>query len=152
MDWDQYVALLQKLEEEVSEHKEEFDLILGIGRGGLIPATYLSHHLKLPMAARMVSSYKDELKTKYLIEGQVSHTLQELKDKRILIVDDIVDSACTLKQQIESLNADEKIKPKLIRTAVLVLKPVTPFKPDYYIISVDPGVWVKFPYEFYENM
>lgn len=68
------------------------DYILGIARGGLVPAVYLSHRLKLPMLSVRISlrdhSHTDDLEV-------VANKLRQ--GKRILVIDDICDSGDTLR-------------------------------------------------------
>jgi hypoxanthine phosphoribosyltransferase len=71
----------------------KYDCIIGLKRGGLIPAVYLSHHLCVPMYVADVShelSKGDNLDWHDTI-------LPEIKPgSKILIVDDILDSGYTL--------------------------------------------------------
>jgi hypoxanthine phosphoribosyltransferase len=68
------------------------DYILGIARGGLVPAVYLSHRLDVPMLSVRISlrdhSHTDDLEV-------VANKLR--KGKKILMIDDICDSGDTLR-------------------------------------------------------
>ena len=68
------------------------DCIVGLTRGGLMPAQELSHLMNIPMVAVQYSSKKGE--------GDKTHEneLPSIKGKSILLVDDICDSGHTLRE------------------------------------------------------
>ena len=66
------------------------------------------------------------------------------EDSRVLVVDDIFDTGCTLKKVVEAL---EK-KTKSIRTATLYYKTgknMTDITPDFFVRKTD--CWIVFPHE-----
>ena len=67
------------------------DYIVGLTRGGLIPAVYLSHYLNIPMETLKVS-LRDNAKT----ETNCWMAEDAYNGKNILIVDDINDTGATL--------------------------------------------------------
>lgn len=75
-------------------NKNEIDYIIAIGGGGLIPARMLRTYLNKPIYVITVSSYDDEY-VKDNIEILQWIDL-DLKDKNILIVDEIDDTRKTL--------------------------------------------------------
>ena len=68
-------------------YKDNFrpNYIVGIARGGLVPAIKLSHYLDIPMYA--------------LNKGESNHWIPEdaLEGKRILVIDDINDTGTTIR-------------------------------------------------------
>ncbi len=91
------------------------DFLVGIGRGGLVPAAYLSHRTGIQMLSVDHSSgeigFGDELLDKLAAKIRDGH--------RILIVDDINDSGATiayLRAAIDAKSGD----PAGLRIAVLV--------------------------------
>lgn len=70
------------------------DYIVGVGRGGLVPATYLSHAISQPMLSvdlsAQVAGFCDELLDKLVAMA--------LEGSRLLFVDDINDSGRTINQ------------------------------------------------------
>ena len=67
------------------------DYIVGLTRGGLIPAVYLSHYLNIPMETLKVS-LRDNAET----ETNCWMSEDAYNGKNILIVDDINDTGATL--------------------------------------------------------
>jgi xanthine phosphoribosyltransferase len=119
--------------------------LVGIGRGGLVPAAYLSHRTGLPMLS-VDHSTGDH--------GFGAELLDKLAAKiaagaRILIVDDINDSGATinyLRAAIEAKVAD----PDGLRVAVLVHNVRSDARAEYHGSEIDRDRdkrWFVFPWE-----
>jgi len=65
-----------------------------------------------------------------------------IKDRRVLLVDDVSDSGLTLQFSVQALSL---YMPAEIKTATLYIKPWTRYVPDYYAEQVNE--WVIFPWE-----
>lgn len=106
--------------------------IVGVARGGLIPAVMLSHILDMPMNTITVS-FRD---AKHITADEIPQWFKELKN--VVVVDDISDSGETLKE-LKKANGD-------IKTAVIVQKGSSSFMADFF---ADSGVeeWQVFPWE-----
>src|SRR6185436_18887632 len=108
------------------------DFLVGIGRGGLVPAAYLSHRTGIQMLSVDHSSgevgFADELLDK--LAAKIGAGLN------ILIVDDINDSGGTiayLRAAIEAKGAD----PARLRVAVLVHNIRSKAKAEYHGSQID---------------
>lgn len=121
------------------------DFLVGIGRGGLVPAAFLSHRLDISMLSVDISSgepgFADELLEKLgakLRSGQ-----------RLLIVDDINDSGTTiasLRTALERFGGDERH----LRVAVLIDNASSRAKAEYWSRRIDRRSdkrWFVFPWE-----
>jgi len=73
----------------------------------------------------------------------------DIKDKRVLLVDDITDTGDTLRVSLEHL---KEFEPKEIRTAVLIHKIISGFLPDYYVRKITQWRWVIFPWHIWEDL
>lgn len=157
------------------------DYIVGLTRGGLIPAVMLSHYLNVPMYSLHVSlrdDHSNNCETNCWMSedafGYVPLEEQEIiksrwditKKKKILIVDDINDSGATfdwIKQDWEgSCFPKEKstwnaVWGNNVRFAVLVNNLNSAFQEvDYFGTEInkleDPDLWINFPWEhWWEN-
>jgi hypoxanthine phosphoribosyltransferase len=149
-NWDNFYKSCCQLTELIQANTQkqtpfrQYDLIIGIARGGLIPACIISHQLyDIPVMSIGVSSYnKDKTTHSQIIYQDISPTL--LTNKKVLVVDDLVDSGCTLKTIKDyyclSTNA-------IIHTAVLITKTKTKFLPDFSLKTTSHDIWITFPYE-----
>lgn len=127
----------------VSELKYEPELIVGIARGGLVPAVMFSHALNIPLEV-LYWSTRDFQQSR----------LDQLKflaglNKKILLVDDLVDSGKTIiqiKEAITKLDLDLDYKVAALINNVGQTKVI----PDYYHDIIDRRVderWIIFAYE-----
>jgi xanthine phosphoribosyltransferase len=121
------------------------DFVIGIGRGGLVPAVYLSHLLKLPMLSidhsARVPGFADELL------GKVAK--KSAAGTRLLFVDDINDSGGTI-EYICSLLADNGCDNGNLRFAVLLTNSRSKVRVDYWAQTIDRDEdkrWFVFPWE-----
>jgi xanthine phosphoribosyltransferase len=148
------------------------DYIVGLTRGGLVPATMLSHYLEVPMETLKVSlrdSDHGPESNLWMAEeafGYVPKEEQLLADfdysinaKNILVVDDINDTGATLNWIREDwasgcLPDHERWKTvwgNNVRFAVLINNEASEFKDvDYTGMSInklEEPIWCVFPWE-----
>jgi len=112
----------------------KYDVVVGISRGGLIPAVMISHKLKLPLLT-MTVTLRDNL-------ARVQ-SLKIKKGEKALVVDDINDSGNTLTM------ISEFFKTRHIQASYAVLqnKLSSNFSVDYWGALQDNDNWINFPWE-----
>ena len=109
--------------------------IVGITRGGLIPAVMLSHSFDLPMETLGVS-FRDNRAT--------HHTkFKPIDDARYLIVDDINDSGTTFKV-VSDIFRNRRL---IFATSALINKEKSGFDVDFYGEMFYHDDWINFPWE-----
>lgn len=121
------------------------DFLIGIGRGGLVPAAYLSHRTGIQMLSVDHSSgevgFGDELLDKLAAKIRSGSNL--------LIVDDINDSGGTIRYLRAAIEA--KIDdPAGLRVAVLIHNVRSKAKAEYHGSEIDRDQdkrWYVFPWE-----
>jgi len=133
------------------------DYIVGITRGGLLPALMISHYIAKPMHALDVS-LRDKVSGP---ESNAWMSSDAFEGKNILVVDDINDSGKTLQwikdDWMSGCHPDEKdawdsVWGNTAKFATLVNNDCSEFKDvDYHHVSVNrietPDIWVTFPWE-----
>ena len=132
LDWDTFTKEVKDLGNKIDYQP---DLIVGIARGGVIPAVFLSKQLKV----------KDMMVLKVRVEGNErilrAEVVADVKDKNILLVEDMLETGKTLvvvKEYLESKGAN-------VKTACLYIMPITEVKPDYFLTQINQVE--KFPWE-----
>ena len=131
--WNKIDDLVKEIDSRVSAYKPTH--IVGIARGGLVPAVMLSHRLNLPMETLGVS-FRDNKAT--------HHTkFKPIKDARYLIVDDINDSGTTFKV-VTDIFKNRRLQH---RTAALINKEKSDFDVDFYGEMFYYDDWINFPWE-----
>lgn len=76
--------------------KHKWDCIVGVERGGAFFGRYLSVVLRIQYHGITVSSYSDRIRGSRLEVTSFLDTLESIKGKRVLLVDDIFDSGNTM--------------------------------------------------------
>ena len=131
-----------------THHDFQPTLVVGLARGGLIPAVRVSHLLNLPFAALSYSSPKgmgdnvESGNTTSLVE--VLSYWKHLECKNVIIVDDIVDSGHTMAFVAKMFAKNEWN----VVTACLHLRETSVFTPTFAwqtITKDDP--WIVYPWE-----
>lgn len=121
------------------------DWILGVARGGLIPAVMISHMLDVPMLTTCYSSKKGAGD-----DRNHDNLLPEIPEQRkvstILIVDDIIDTGNTIQEiynhyRLKNLN-------HIIVHAALYHKVGSSIIPNYTWQTIPENApWIEFPWE-----
>lgn len=127
--------------EYMSDHGKP-DYVLGLVRGGLVPAVYLSHKFDVPMLTGRLS-LRDHKSIDWSSFATTFTVLDE--GKSVLVVDDMTDSGDTL-----NLLFDKFSFPNL-KSAVLIHNLAQDsHTPDYHGRTIDKSVhdqWIVFPWE-----
>ncbi|MBD2188482.1 phosphoribosyltransferase [Pseudanabaena mucicola] len=154
ISWDEYHAKIELLAVQIYRSQWEFDQILCLARGGLRIGDTLSRIYNKPLAILSTSSYggKDfQERGKLTIANNITMTTATL-GKKILLVDDLVDSGVTLARILEWLKEHEEFAVTEVRSAVIWFKAVSIAKPDYYVDFLSDNPWIHQPFEKYEKM
>jgi hypoxanthine phosphoribosyltransferase len=121
------------------------DFLVGVGRGGLVPAAFLSHRLDITMLSVDLSSgdadFSDELIVK--LAGKT------VDGRRILIIDDINDSGMTIASFRDALATHGGVA-DCVRVAVLINNLRSRAAVDYWSREIDRDRdkrWFVFPWE-----
>lgn len=141
VNWEKLHSLVAKLALAVNRDYIP-QVVVGALRGGYVVARILSDFLGVEeLAVLGVKFYKGvgERGEKPVITVPVVH---DVKDKAVLVVDDVADTGRTL----ETAVADLRLRgARSVKTAVLFLKPRSIVIPDFYVEVTDS--WVVFPWE-----
>ncbi len=127
----------------VKQIKEfEPQAIVGVARGGLIPAHSIAEGLELRDVQTLRTELYDDTQKRESIS--VYNRCEFEKDiKRILVVDDIADSGDTLKAVMDDL--ESKYPNIEFKSATLFYKKTSIYKPDFWINEATE--WIEFFWE-----
>jgi len=133
---------------KILEEKWKPDVVVGLARGGWIPARLycdflgVKDLLSLKVEHWGITATPDgKARIKYGFD-------YDLDDKKVLIVDDIADTGESLtlaKNYVGSKN------PKEVKTATLLTIKTSKFRPDYFGEEIN-WAWIVFPWNFIEDM
>ncbi len=120
----------------------KFDCIVAISRGGLIPARIISDLSYIRDIGNLrIESYDVYNKKEAKITQDISI---DIKNKNVLLVDDIADSGDSL---ILAKNYLLKNSPKNLMTATLHYKVTSKIRPDFFAEEIDADTWLIYPWE-----
>ena len=137
--WGSFHQLCKELAEKVS--KENIDIVLGITRGGLYPATLIAGMLRKEFYPLRITRRRNDIVAYDRPLWKVDVT-EEVKDKNVLIVDDIADNGETLR--LVACRAQEK-GAKTVKTLALITHSWAKPKPDY--VSFKSDELIIFPWD-----
>ena len=142
---DDFVAAIRALAELLAADAWKPDFIIGVGRGGLSPAVYLSHATGLPMLSVDYSS-----QVKDFADAPLERLAARTQDgARLLFLDDINDSGRTIAHLREKLAAGGATQGS-VRFATLIDNVSSVQTVDYRARTIDRTVtkdWFIFPWE-----
>ena len=146
-----YNDLIERLAVQVYDSGWEFDQILCLARGGMRPGDTLSRVFDKPLSIMSTSSYRAEAGTK---QGHldIAHYITTPKGEisgRVLLVDDLADTGVTLREVVKRLKALPAISE--LRTAVLWVKAVSVYTPEYFVERLATSPWIHQPFESYDS-
>lgn len=117
------------------------DLIVGITRGGLVPAVHLSHALGVPMDTIYWS-------TRDSSQAEVNATIIDMinEGKTVVFVDDINDTGTTF-EQIANVYDPGHAGMEQVYFLALVERASSNFSSDGVCLRVDDERWIVWPWE-----
>jgi len=145
--WNETYTMLLRQADKIRRSRFKPDVILGVSRGGLIPARLHSDLLENPcLTSARTECYHGPGKSKEppMLTQPVSMSLD---GKKVLVVDDVADTGRSLKlvtKHVLEKSAEE------VMVATLYRKPWSMVKPDY--CEKQTELWVVFPWELKETV
>jgi len=138
--FDEIDMLARTISKRAKQHGG-FTHVVGVARGGLVPATIISYELGLPLTTVHVSSY-DGTERKNII-GNVNQLFDLPVNSKVLVVDDICDSGQTT-DWIKNQLTQSEVKHEL---ACIFIKKQHKGKIRFYGSVVTDDKWIVFPWE-----
>ncbi|MEM0026077.1 MAG: phosphoribosyltransferase [Zestosphaera sp.] len=149
LPWSTALSMCYRLAEIILDSGEDFTTVVTISRGGLVPARIVSDVIGVD-DFHVVRSRFWGVGGRILEEPEISYYGGiELKNKKVLIVDEVVDTGTTMSRIVRLVNGLGALK---VKTAVLHYKTSSSFVPDYYVERVEKWVWIYYPWSFSETL
>jgi hypoxanthine phosphoribosyltransferase len=145
--WNQIYAMLRSQAEKIRRSGFKPDIIVGIARGGWVPARVQSDLLEIPdFAVVRVEFYLGVAETRN--EPVMTQGVSEVvAGKKVLVVDDVADTGKSLQLVKEHIRQQGAVE---LRIATVYRKPFSIITPDYY--EKETRRWVVFPWEIKETL
>ena len=151
VSWKDIEGWSKDIVRKVIESGYEPEIVIGLARGGLVPARLISDYLNIKDLYAVKTEHwgvtaTPDGKAKLAQGLQVS-----IKGRKVLVVDDITDTGQSLKLALEHVINHA---PKEAKTATLLHITHSKYIPDYYSEEVpeDNWTWFIFPWNVYEDL
>jgi len=140
-----FVSDVESVADQIGGDGWRPDFVVGIGRGGLVPAAYLSHRTGIAMLSvdhsSKVAGFADDLLVQLAAKTRAG--------LRILFLDDINDSGSTI-VYLRGVMADNGAAAENLRVAVLINNRRSNATVEYWSREIDRATdkdWFVFPWE-----
>jgi len=147
LNWDNVNFLVECLSDQIKSKKINYDTIIALGRGGLIPGATLSYKLDIYNLYNLgISTREDDGKYLDTIVYQKPKSLN--KSSKILVVDDINDSGRTFTAVNSILQSEYNIDSDNILYASLVMRDGSEFNKNIIFGNIlYTTSWLQFPWD-----
>lgn len=155
ISWDEEQSLVVDIIQQIHQSNWKPDYIVGLTRGGLLPAVMMSHWFDVPMNALDVSMSQPEQ-----CVTNCGMSEDAFNGKNILIVDDINDSGATLNWIMDDWQTScmpdspkwKDIWNGNVQFAVVVNNAASKCNAEMDFVGLDidkseENIWIEFPYE-----
>jgi hypoxanthine phosphoribosyltransferase len=142
--WEDFGRLAMKLAEVLSE--EKVDIIVGIARAGLFPATAVSCMLRKEMYPVRVTRRFNDIVVRKNPEWKARLPQNVVKDRVVAIIDEIADSGNTLSMVREVTKKQGAFR---VITATLFSHTWAQPVPDIVVLETDALVVLPWDYQIY---
>lgn len=147
--WSKALEHCYKLAVMVLDSNLEIDTIVAISRGGLIPARIMSDVLGIDELVVLRSKlWGTGVRVKEEPEVSV-HEKVSFKDRRVLVVDEVVDTGATMTKVVRLVKDLGALD---IKSAVLHYKATSSLVPDFYVEKLEEWVWIFYPWSLGETL
>ena len=145
--WNETYTMLLRQADKIRRSRFKPDVILGVSRGGLIPARLHSDLLENPCLTTARTECYHGLGKSRETPVLAQPVSMPITGKKVLIVDDVADTGRSLKLVTEHVmeNAAQEVM-----VATLYRKPWSMVKPDY--CEKQTELWVVFPWDLKETV
>ncbi len=148
VSWDESYRLAKILARKIKSSGFKADLVIGIARGGLVPARVVCDFLLQKDLAAIKVEHWGIAAT--LGKARIKFPLPiDISGKKILVVDDVADTGDTFSVIMDYIKDKN---PSEVKTAVLHYKTCSTCVPDYWAEMQEKWMWIIYPWAVYEDL
>jgi len=150
LSWGAANRLARALAHKIIGSGYEPDIIIGVARGGLVPARMVcdlllkNDLLSITTQHWGIASNLGKARLKFSLPQEA-----DISEKRVLVVDDVADTGDSILIIMDYLKEKNPLE---IRTCVLHYKTCSTSIPDYYGEKLEEWNWIIYPWAFYEDL
>ncbi|MEM2274368.1 MAG: phosphoribosyltransferase [Thermofilum sp.] len=145
VSWEEVVTWVRKLADAIQASGFKPDVVVAVARGGYVPARLLCDFLDVhDLVSLQILHWGRAAEITAEAHVKYPYTL-DLSGKRVLIVDDIVDTGDSVIVARDFVLRNWR--PLEVRIAAMQwISPVAKIKPDYFVEEVREWVWYQYPW------
>lgn len=148
--WNEIYDSTKKLARMVEDSNYNPEFLIGLARSGFVPSRLLSdflgitalYCLKVEHWLDTTAQHKDEATIPIRVPFNV-------KGKRVLVVDDIVDTGKSMDISVEYVKS---LKPLNVKTAVIHYITSSQHIPSFYVQKIESWWWFIYPWNLTEDL
>ena len=142
LTYETFGTAVRELAERIHDSEYNPDWIVAIARGGLVIGGALAYALGHKNIATVNVEFYTGIDERLDVPVELPPVLNldNIADRRVLVVDDVADTGETLRLVLDKCSPAVEA----VRSAVLYSKPRTVVKPDY--VWKDTDRWIDFPW------
>ncbi|MBE9391586.1 phosphoribosyltransferase [Fervidicoccus fontis] len=147
LKWEDIENAVAAISEKIIESNFNPNVVVGILRGGWIPARIFADFLGIKNIGAIEIKFYKGIEEKMERPVITQPLVLDIRNKNVLLVDDVADSGKSLQTALSAINF---YGPKNLKTVSLYVKPWSVIIPDYYYGETDK--WIVFPWEKRETI
>jgi hypothetical protein len=146
--WGKIESIAKKVSEKIKKEKFRPDVVIGVARGGVVPARLLCDFLHIKDFLSLKAEHWGITATKNG-KASIKYGLNiDLTGKNVLLVDDVTDTGESIELSKEHV---KRLNPKTIKTATLYHLKGSKYVPDFFGLEHE-WVWIIFPWNYREDL
>ncbi len=147
VSYEETYKLCKNLADIITHSSHSFDAIVAIARGGFPPARFLCDFLNIEKLYSIQIKHYSKGAEKQEKAEILNKNLDNINNKKLLLVDDVNDSGKSLEVVYGVLDSA-----KLVKTAVMHEKDNTQFEADYKAKKLHEWKWLIYPWAVTEDV
>lgn len=149
VSWGEVQHLCRRLAEQIQAAGFQPEIVIAIGRGGYVPARLLCDAMDImALGGIRIEHYLSGSDKQP--QALVRYPLNvDIRQQRVLLVDDVNDSGDTLQLAVEHITG---FGPSELKTAVMHDKVVSGFPVDYFARRIIKWRWLIYPWAMNEDL
>jgi uncharacterized protein len=151
VDWPEVDRWADAIERKVRDRGALPETIVGLTRGGWVPARLLADRLEVKRIVSLRAQHWGITATPTGAAAVTEGLSGDVRGERVLVVDDITDTGDSLRLAVELVTAAH---PARIESSAFLHIAHSSYVPTYYAeeIARDAWVWVVFPWNYWEDL
>jgi len=148
--WDEIYRWCKNLVAKIEKSGYRPDTLIALARSGFVPGRIISDLLGITNLLGLKVEHWLDTTGQHRDEATIPYKVPfKLRGRKVLVVDDIVDTGKSMKVSVEYI---KRFNPEELKVAVLQYITSSEFIPDYYAVKVRGWAWFVYPWNLTEDL